>query len=281
MLESFALKESGLINYITAIESKNQLLICSRAPLLGPCSVYTLHKNVDGTVDETRMDAPCQHGVLIRGHNLVTVVQSGKELLAVLCTVCNDIKLVDIEIKQVTSVYKSPVDKLIGMCRGPDGGLFVMSYSGNILQLSSSNKVTNTFDLSSFITMPFLSLVFNVDKLCHLPTPHNTLVVTDLSNMRAVSLQAGHQVWRQSCEGFIPNCLLFILQQDVLLVSNMFDPQVRVLNPSDGSILQIIEVPNINRIYTMCLCNDQIVMIQKAENILHMLVSYYNIKRVS
>ena len=31
------------------------------------------------------------------------------------------------ETEQVTPVFKSPVDELIGMCPGPDGGLFVAS----------------------------------------------------------------------------------------------------------------------------------------------------------
>ena len=122
--------------------------------------------------------------------------------------------------------------------------------------------------------------------MCHLPAPHNTLVVNNKSELRAVSLQDGCPVWSQRCEGFIPNCLLFLPQQDVLLIS-VWDkpevkPEVRVLNPSEGSILQTIQILNIYCIHGMCWCNDQIVMLEWAQKGTdYRLLSFYNIKRVA
>ena len=230
-----------------------------------------------------RMDPPCQHDFLIIYYKLITVVQNGKELVAVLCEKCIDIKLVDMETEQVTSVIKSPVGDLIYICPGPDSGLFVIIRPGNILQLNSSFSVTKTFDLHSFFNEanPYWWL-YHFAYMCHLPAPHNTLVVNKGSELRAVSLKDGGQVWSWKCEGFEPDCLLFYPQQDVLLVSAWLKPEVHVLNPSDGSTLQTIEIPNIHLINTMCLCNDQIVMTQWAEkNISRRLLSYYNIKRVA
>ena len=232
-------------------------------------------------MEETPIDRPCQHDTPLRYYRLVTVVQNGKELLAVLCDVCRDIKLVDMETKQVTSVFKSPLDKLISMCSGLDGGLFVADHPGNILQLNSSFSITNMFDLGSFFNWPLLWL-YHVTYMCHLPAPHNILVVNNGTKLGAVSLQGGHQVWSQKCEGFGPYCFLFCPQEDVLLVSELGKPEVHVLNPSDSSILQTIKIPNIYFIHAMCLCNDQIVMTQEAEKDTHcMLLSYYNIKRVA
>ena len=281
MSASYDMKMWLLIKTITAIESKNQVVIHGRRTESDPWSLYTYQRNLDGTVEDTPMDPPCQHDTFI--YSLITVVRNGKELLAVLCDKCRDIKLVDMETKQVTPVFKSPVDKPIYMCPGPDGGLFVIVDQEKILQLNSSFSVTKTFDLSSFFIWSLPYWWFShFTPMCYLPAPHNTLIVNNGSKLRAVSLQGGRQVWSQKCEGFIPGCLLFLPQQDVLLVSTWFKPEVHVLNPSEGSILQTIEIPNISYIRAMCLCNNQIVMTQWAEKDTYpRLLSYYNIKRVA
>ena len=281
MSASYDMKMWWLMRAFTAIESKNQVVIHGLRTISDPFYLYTFQRNLDGTVEETRMDSPCQHNTFI--YSLITVVQNGKELLAVACRECRDIKLVDMETKEVTPVFKSPVSDPIDMCPGPDGGLFVTVRPGNILQLNSSFSVTKTFDLSSFFRGWFTYWwLYPVTPMCHLPAPHNTLVVNKRSELRAVSLQDRRQVWRQQCEGFEPECLLFLPQQDVLLVSDWYKPEVRVLNPSDGSTLQTIEISNIDYILTMCLCKDQIVMTQRTEMYnLRGLLSYYNIKRVA
>ena len=53
------------------------------------------------------------------------------------------------------------------------------------------------------------------------------------------------------------------------------------MNPSDGSMLQTIEIPNFYGIHGKCLLNDQIVVVQRAEKGSdRRLLSYYNLKRV-
>ena len=280
MSASYDMKEWLRISRrITAIESKNQVVICGMRTLSDPCYLYTYQRNLDGTVKETRMDGTCQLSAFC--YRLITVVQNRKELLTVLCRDCRDIKLVDMETEQVTSVFKSPVGEVVSMCPGPDGGLFVAVHPGNILQLNSSFSVTKTYDLHSFFNEPnpYWSL-YHFACICYLPALHNALVVNNRSELRAVSLQDGRPVWSQKWEGFMSNCLLFLPQQDVLLLSAGPKPEVRVLNPSDGSTLQTIEIPNIYYIDTMCLCNDQIVMTQCEKYTYHMLLSYYNIETV-
>ena len=128
--------------------------------------------------------------------------------------------------------------------------------------------------------MVLIIMLFPLSLLCHLPAPHNTLVVNNRSELRAVSVQDGRPVWRQQWEGFKAFCLLFCPPQDVLLVSERLKREVRVLNPSDGSILQTIQIPDINLIFTICLCNDQIVMLQRAEKgAFRLLLSYYSLKQ--
>ena len=284
MSGTFDIKEWGRISLITAIESKNQVVFYGRRTESDPFYLYTYQRNLDGTVEETRMDPTCQHVSL--AYKLIIVVQNGKELLAVLCTKCRDIKLIDMETKQVTPVYQFPSDSLFDMYSGPNGGLFIASGTGNIQQLNSSFSVINTFNVGEWSpigTVYYRGVNYTVlplSLLCHLPAPHNTLVVNNGSELRAVSLPDRRPVWSQKCEGFKPYCLLFYPQQDVLLVSVWVKPEVRVLNPSDGSILQTIEIPDIYRIESMCLCNDQIVMDQWAEKDTgRMLLNYYSLKQ--
>ena len=85
MSASYDIKEWDWIKGITAIESKNQVVIFGRRTLSDPWYLYTFQRNLDGTVKETRMDAPCQHDMLLGYYKLITVVQKGKELLALLC----------------------------------------------------------------------------------------------------------------------------------------------------------------------------------------------------
>ena len=287
MSASCDIKDWGWIcTTITAIESKNQVVVSGQRTESDPRSPYTYQRNLDGTVEETPIDPPCQHDDPYGYYRLITVVQNGKELLAVLCHKCRDIKLVDIEAKQVTPVFQLNPDSLFDMSSGPNGGLFVAYSTGNIQQLDSSFSVTNTFNVgewSDIRTTSYRGVNYNIlplSLLCHLPAPHNTLVVNKGHELRAVYLPDGRQVWRQGCEGFRPNCLLFLPQQDVLLVSEWLEPEVRVLNPSDGSILQTIQIPDIDHIGAMCLCYDQIVMTQRAEkDTSRRLLSYYSLKQ--
>ena len=274
----YDIKESGLSS-ITAIESKNQVLFHGQRTESDPVSLYTYQ--LDGTVEE--IYSPCQHDPLRGYYKLITVVQNGKELLAVLCKHCKDIKLVDMETKQVTPVFQLNPNSPLDMCSRPNGGLLVTYRTGTIQQLDSSFSVTNTFNVGEWSpigTMNRHGVNYNLflpSHLCYLPAPNNTLVVNKVSELRAVSLRDGRQVWRQQSEGFIPHCLLFLPQQDVLLVSKLAKPEVHVLNPSDGSTLQTIEIPDIDYIRAMCLCNDQIVMTQTAEK--DTFLSYYSLKQ--
>ena len=208
MSGTFDIKEWNWITPITAIESKNQVVVSGQRTESDPASLYTFQRNLDGTVEETWMDSPCQHDDLLAYYSLTTVVQNGKELLAVLCRGCKDIKLVDMETKQVTPVYQFPPESLVDMSSGPNGGLFVAPRTGNIQQLNGSFRIINTFNVGEWsfigtVNRRGVNYVFPDSLLCHLPAPHNTLVVNKGTELRAVSLPDGRQVWSQKCAGFL------------------------------------------------------------------------------
>ena len=268
MLKAFHIRHWRWIEAITVIESKNQVVIWGGTTESDIESLFTFQNNLDDE-PQTRMNAPCQHGVKA----LITVVQNGKELLAVPCWCCKAIKLVNMETKQVTCVFESPAYRPLSNCSGPNGSFFVASLSGHIQQFDSPFTATNACN--------FTDVKYIVEYMCYLPTPHNTLVVSYQSELRAVSLLDGHEVWNQNCNGFKPDCLLYYPQEDVLLVNVYLEPQIRVVNPSDRSMIQTIKIPDIYVIHRMCLCNDQIVMLHwPGEYCPRALLSYYSLKRI-
>ena len=146
MSASFGIKEWYWITGVTVIESKNQVVICGRKNESSHSSLCTFKKNMDEELVETRMDAPCQHGSFVTFYNLITVVQNEKELIAICCLECRDIKVVDVETKQVTPVFKFHSDPWFN-CSGPNGSCFVSFLNGNILQLDSSFNILNNFSV--------------------------------------------------------------------------------------------------------------------------------------
>ena len=267
MSASFDIKDWWWIGGMTVIESKNQVVIYGQRTESDPWYLYTFQKNLDGYLVETQMDTPCQHDAPFI--TLTTVVQNRKELLTVGCYVCNDIKLVDMEIKHVAAVYKSPSDEPVGVCSGRDGGLFVAFKSGNILQLDSSFSVINKFhdEISGSVSM------------CCFPAPNNAIVFQGFEEIAAFLAREGRLLWKRKFMKFAPHCFLFWGEQGVLLASDIFKPEVLFLNPTDGSILQTMSVPYIDLIEDMCLCGDQLVMIQRTEK--GMALSYYSLKAYS
>ena len=146
---SFDIKAWNWISTITAIESKNQVMFCGQRNESDHWSLCTFQNNLDRELEETRMDITCQHGRPVF-YRLTPVVQNGKELLAVSCDVCSNIKLVDMETKEVTPVFKSPADPMWGICFGPDNCLIVGLRNGNILQLDNSFNIINTFNVGEW-----------------------------------------------------------------------------------------------------------------------------------
>ena len=182
-------------------------------------------------------------------------------------------------------MFKSPTGPPWKICSGPDGGLFVALMNGNILLLDNSFNIINRFNVGEWSPIGITNIggvncnAFPLTLICYLPAPHNTMIVNKVTELRAVSLRDAHQVCSQPCEGFGAYYLLYCPQHDIILASCWQTPYIRIVDPTDGSTIQTIEFPNIVSIGSMCLCNDQIVMLQRPENdSLGRLLSYYSLK---
>ena len=217
----------------------------------GSKSIHLYQINQDRELEETIMDIPCDHTTAWM--SLATLVQEGKELLAVGCKKCDDIKLVDVDTKKVTPAFMLGIGDLVAMCSDPDGGLFVLCKDGKILHLDSSFYVINTFD--SRLNLGY-NIYWSLIHICHMPGPHNALVLSHAPAVRAVSTKNGSLLW--SIKTNIHQ-LLFCQKYDILITTDT-RCTIRVLNPSDGSVLQTILEPTIYMVTALCWYNDQLLV---------------------
>ena len=274
-LQELASCDMGEWPYIysrTAVESLNQVVIRGRRNEPDPERLHILQINPDtGQVEqETEWDL-CQHDSFLLSISLVTVVLNGKECVAVSCPWCKDIKLYNAETKRVERIIRLS-DIPDRKCSGPDGSLFVKLDGGGILHLDcNSLNIINRLD-------PGFRFCHT---MCYLPEPHESLVQCrwDSHTIQAVSARDGSVKWEPKYNNYRPWRLLYYPQHDVLLVSDSDKPELRVINPADGSPLQTIHLQNSYKINEMCLCNDQIIMIQEGNN-KRRILSHYRLNKL-
>ena len=262
-LASFDIDEWHDIQRIAVIESKNQVVIYGRRLETSPYSLYMTQHNEAGEFVETLMDYPCQYYSYLT--SLFTVVRGGKDLFAVSCCVCKNIKLFDLETWTTNITFTLPSMPFI-TCSGPNDSVFMSCMDGKALQLDTSFYVAKVFELN------------HCRSMCYLPVPHNALVVRSWKEIAAISTQNGCQLWKRTFCDFFPDYVLFYQKENVLVVSDLFEPKVLILN-TDGGTMQIIHVPDIHSINQIGLSNDQLITIQRTEESnYHTLLSYYSLK---
>ena len=257
----------NLVEEMTVNESK--VIIYGRRKKRGPYSLYVLQNDQTNKMIIREINSPCPHDSFIT--SLFTLAIQSRELLAVLCNVCNDIKLVDIETKQATIVFKSPTDPPWRMCSGPDGVVFVCSGSCQILELNSYFNTTKRLNTQ----------VKQCLSICHLPAPHDALVIqSNYQEVTAMSLRGGNQLWRKIYRGYSPTNFVFNQDHNVLLTSDTKKPEVLILDPSSGEVLQTIAVEHVCSILAMS--NNKVVMLQEEDDSKdNRILSSYSLKSCS
>ena len=160
------------------------------------------------------------------------------------------------------------------MWPGPDDTVFVISDDGEIWHLDSLFKFKEKLkcQLGSY------------ESVCYM-APHSSLAVRRQCNrsINVVSIETGRESWVKLFKQKLLKDLIFSKQNNILVVSDQKKPQIHVLNPTNGEVYQTIQVPNAKAILAMCLLNDQISILQRAEqgNDRNMILSHYSLVRKS
>ncbi len=195
---------------------------------------------------------------------MTTVRFGDEELLAVACFQCEDIKLVNPSTGAATVIFKQEEYTPYKICLGDPDRVWVYSW----------RKPNPIFELNcgpnSFSVVPHKNPLFTRSKwpngLCFVPAPNRAVVICDddVNVIQAVSCDVKDKViWEVKDEvgGKVckPYGLLYSPKHQVLFVADGRNKRVLVLDPKDGSLLQIITL-DVGWIRGLPLVKDQIVM---------------------
>ena len=255
------------ISEMVAMESNKQIVICGKRTTRDALSLYMFQNNSDCKLI---MEVPCLHGGISSLHHdsitsMFTVIRDGKQLLAVFCIICQDVKLIDLETLTFLS-FKVP-DEPRSVCSGRNGGFFVCVSGGKILEFDSSFNLTNRFYPG----------VYYCSFMSYLPLPYDVIVIITSKEIIAFSPQHARQMWRQTFKDVVPHYMLFNQLNNLLLVSDGYKPEILILNPNDGSTLRTVCMSDF--VKQLCLSNDQLVIVQRADDNTPTALSYYAFER--
>lgn len=178
---------------------------------------------------------------------LLGVEVKGRELLAVSCSHCRDIKLVDLQTGEKSVAYRyKDKQKPEAMCEGEPGRLWVLE-NGAVIELNCTDKVfCETGDVFN------ANLVCYVRSICYLAAPHDVLVVSTYDHVRAYR-RSGKPVWKMPSHHedvkVDPEGLAFSVQHQVLLLADGKNRRLLQLDPRDGSILRSFPLQKLSPVF--------------------------------
>ena len=240
------------LNSFIVLPSKN-IVLCGRVGR-NPYAYHIYSQSYNKLELKSTSKVACKHEV----HMLP--FGSEDEFLAT-CEWCKKINLVDLRKDKTTTVF-SGEDLWPGrLCDGARDQIFVYSL-GKVLELGVAKPKllgpNKTIDTG-------LSNCLSVVYIC----PQRCVVLSDGSGgvVRAVSCDTKKNDIRWEVKGIVdgkmcdPQGLVYLTQQDVLLVSDGSNTRVLVLDPRDGKHRQTIDLPEeMGEIDNMFLVQDDIVM---------------------
>ena len=211
--------------------------------------------------------ALCEHEECARLH---PVHIEKKELLAVSCSRCHMIRLLETESKVVTVAF------LHGKCN--PGSICTEGTTLYALHLVNDQH-TSVIELESG-GVPFkgpkkkiYSGLATSYSICYIPHPYKLLVFTLNKNpgrIRAVSAETEQKVWQ--VEGKVaekachPHGMQFSQHHQVLLVADGINCRILVLHPKDGSPLQTIQLkPEMHAIVHLHLNHEELIVHHTAD----------------
>ncbi len=193
---------------------------------------------------------------------------AGKEQVAVACTACRDIKLVNLQRNEAVVAFSTgfrfPPAR---MCTGEGATVLVYSlHQGEVMQLNVSRDA---------FTGPALTQSSGMSGWCHgmcyVPEPINAVVLSDGLSIKTVALSDGETLWEVTGvvdgEEVCPWGLFYSAKHRAVLVCDGGNPRVLVLDPRDGSHHQTLELPdNLGEILDMCLHLDQVILQHRTQS---------------
>ncbi len=198
---------------------------------------WALHQYImkGGRLQKLRQVKTCEHKV----PDILSVMVEGQELLAVACYECRDIKLMNLDTKEINVAYNG--EKPFRVCHGEAGRMWVYCVGDSVVRELNCNSKTFTE------TGRFVHTTRTCYYMCYLPAPHRALVLSQHKIVRAMSLETGQQLWKLKVEihhnEILPWALTFCHEQQLLLAADPHKNRILLLIPETGSTLQTFPSP--------------------------------------
>ncbi len=226
--------------------------------------VYAL---TDAGLDRRRsVHLPCSHG----GDSITGLVIDGQELVAVACSLCVNIKLVDIQTGSSSVAYNLQTGsgaaghKLYKyktlICRGEPQRLWVcrfyevLSQKTSIVELNCSEKRFS--ETGRVVKTNKWS-----ENICYI---EDRLIIDQKEKIKAISCDSGATQWKISeADGkeFISGHILLTSQQRILLVADVDNRRLLLLKSNNGAFVQSTRFPDtMGNPTDICWHNDQLVV---------------------
>ena len=217
--------------------------------------VYSLH-GLKLVYDKLKI--PCKHSGRV---GLLSLVISGIELLAISCSECRDIKLLNLDSQDVNNAY-SGGEWVIRMCEGEGNTLYVEIFHGQILELDCTHTV---FSKRKIINT---QIEGHLKGICYAPSPHKLLVASTGKKVVAIACDSGKMVWKRKCRSLYhahydphdPHGLAYSKIHNAILLVDGFTSRILVLEPPTGYTKQIIDLPGMGHFRNLYLNGNQLVL---------------------
>ncbi len=186
----------------------------------------------------TRIPGPCQHGNSV---NLVNVELGNQEQLVLGCTECKVIRLMDLQTGTTRQVFQNHNFRPGAMCLGTKGQIFVVNDVFGAKQILQLDCSADPFQ----VTQTIQSGVGRCHSVCYI-SKRRLLVLTKWSDslIRAVSCDSSKLVWTTDksvdSQRIKPHDAAYCPRQDLLYVADGGNSRILVLNPADGSKIQVV-----------------------------------------
>ena len=211
--------------------------------------VYSLHWQ---HLTDRRLNIPCKHA---SGKGLLCLEIPGKEYLAISCSDCRDIKLMDLNTNDVTKAYGGE-KWLVKMCEGEGNTLYVEASHDQVLELDCTHPVFSKLKTINTRMDGYFK------GMTYVPSPHRLLIASNGQKVVAISCETNRTAWRRQKASFDsnPRGLFYSKTHHTILAADGKHSRILVLDPGTGNTLQTIDLPGMGTIKDLSFSGDQLVV---------------------
>ena len=215
------------------------------------------------------MPIPCRHE---DDKIILPIMIENNEHLLVSCWQCSTIWFCDLHTGNFTVALKEEGFYPVLMCKAERDYIYIVNIVKGPSKPILKAKCTPT-ELSLDKSKTIYFRMEKVTSICYLPFVKCVAISRwDDHVVKAIHCESDEQVWEVKGEvagaTWTPHGLLYSLEHQSLLVCDTSDHgRLVVLNPRDGSVLQVISLPGLKRPFFLSLYEGNTIVYNKTSNI--------------